>query len=59
MTKSEQSVADFYASVMTGRPPEVQRLVVRLLSREFKQASDLEDEILAAAKLAEEEGNEG
>lgn len=54
MSESEPSVADFYAPVMAGWPVEVQRLVVRLLSREFKRASELEDEILATAQHAGE-----
>lgn len=54
MPESEPSVADFYAPVMAGWPVEVQRLVVRLLSRDFRRTSDLEDEILAAAHRAGE-----
>ena len=56
MPEPEPSVADFYAPVMAGWPVEVQRLVVQLLSREFGQASDVEDAILAVATRAEEEG---
>lgn len=50
MSDSEPSVAEFYAPVMGGWSVEVQRLVVRLLSRDIKRSSDLEDEILAAAE---------
>ena len=53
MPQHEPSVADFYRPVMNGRSQDVQRLVVRLLSREFKSASDLEDEILAVARKTE------
>lgn len=58
MTASEESVADFYAPVMAPWPPEVQRLVVRLLGGELKQAIELEDAIMAAAQAtADEESN--
>lgn len=56
MPEPEPSVADFYAPVMAGWPVEVQRLVVQLLSREFRQASEVEEAILAVAKRAEEGG---
>lgn len=56
MSESETSVADFYAPVLARWPVEVQRLVVRLLSREFKRTSDLEDEILATAQHVGEVG---
>jgi hypothetical protein len=50
MSESEPSVADFYAPVLAGWPVEVQRLVVRHLSRDFKQVADLEEAILAVAR---------
>ena len=55
MTASEGSVADFYAPVMSRWPSEVQRLVVRLLSGELKQAIELENAIMAAAQSASDE----
>ena len=58
MTESEESVADFYAPVMAPWSSEVQRLVVRLLGGELKQAIELEDAIMAAAQeTADEETN--
>ena len=51
MSESESSsVADFYGPVLAGWPVEVQRLVVRHLSRDFKQVADLEEAILAVAR---------
>lgn len=47
----EPSVAEFYKSVMSHRRPEVQRLVIKLLQGEFKQASDLEANILKVAEI--------
>ena len=55
MSAPEESVAEFYAPVLADKPAEVQRLVVRLLNREFKQANELEDEIMAAAQSASSE----
>ena len=43
------SVAEFYTPVMSQRRPEVQRLVIQLLQREFNQARELEANILAVA----------
>lgn len=58
MTVSEESVAEFYAPVMSPWPSEVQRLVVRLLGGELRQATELEDAIMAAAQAtADEEAN--
>lgn len=45
----EVSVAEFYEPVMSHRRPEVQRLVIQLLQEEFKQARELEANILAVA----------
>ena len=55
MTESEESVANFYAPVMAPYSAKVQRLVVRLLSGELKQASELENAIMAAVQLRTEE----
>lgn len=52
MTEFEQPVAEFYAPVMGRRSVEAQRLLVRLLRNEFRQPSDLENEIMTAAKHA-------
>lgn len=57
MPEPEETVAEFYAPVMAGRPQVVQSLVVRLLRRDFKQTGDLEDEIIAAARSELGEGD--
>ena len=57
MTNSEESVSDFYAPVMALWPTKVQRLVVRLLSGELKQAVELEDAIMDAAESTADGGN--
>ena len=53
--ESDVTVAEFYEPVMSRRRPEVQRLVIRLLQEEFKQARDLEASILTAAALSRAE----
>lgn len=45
----EVSVAEFYEPVMSHRRPEVQKLVIQLLQEHFKQARELEANILAVA----------
>ena len=55
MTNSEIPVAEFYAHVMGHRPPEVQRMVIRLLNGEFKQSSELEAGIMAVAAMSRAE----
>ena len=54
VSESEVTVAEFYEPVMSRRPPAVQRLVIQLLRSEFKQAAELEANILKAAALSRE-----
>jgi len=54
VSESEVTVAEFYEPVMSRRPPEVQRLVIQLLRSEFKQAAELETNILKAATTSRE-----
>lgn len=57
MTASEESVADFYAPVMAPWSLEVQRLVVRLLRGDLRQAIDLEGAIMAVAQSTADEAD--
>lgn len=52
MPEPEVTVAEFYAPVMSHRRPEVQKLVIRLLQSDFKQANELETSILAVAAMS-------
>lgn len=55
MPEPEVTVAKFYEPVMSHRRAEVQRLVIQLLRKEFKQASELEANILAVAAMSRAE----
>ena len=55
MPESEVTVVEFYEPVMSHRSPEVRRLVIQLLRSEFKQAAELEANILRAAAISRAE----